>query len=127
MKNTKITSGAGQNIKSSREESLIQASMVEWFKNNYCLIHHNPRYDIFSIPNEATWNNNNFKAMGVRNGASDMVVVLTGKVLFIETKDPLGTQSAAQIDFEEVVTKLGHEYHVIRSLEQFKQLIWNHI
>ena len=113
----------GQKDKSSREESLLQASCVEWFKNNYCLKHHKPRYDIFSVPNEATWNNNNFKAMGVRKGTSDLVVVMN-KVIFIEMKDPKGSQSDDQIDFEEVVTGLGHNYHIIRSLEQFKQLIW---
>ena len=113
----------GQKDKSSREESLLQASCVEWFKNNYCLKHHKPRYDIFSVPNEATWNNNNFKAMGVRKGTSDLVVVMN-KVIFIEMKDPKGSQSDDQIDFEEVVTGLGHNYHIIRSLEQFKKLIW---
>ena len=113
----------GQKDKSSREESLLQASCVQWFKNNYCLKHQKPRYDIFSVPNEATWNNNNFKAMGVRKGASDLVVVMN-KVIFIEMKDQKGSQSDDQIDFEEVVTGLGHNYHIIRSLEQFKQLIW---
>ena len=113
----------GQKDKSSREESLLQASCVQWFKNNYCLKHQKPRYDIFSVPNEATWNNNNFKAMGVRKGASDLVVVMN-KVIFIEMKDQKGSQSDDQIDFEEVVTGLGHNYHIIRSLEQFKKLIW---
>ena len=113
----------GQKDKSSREESLLQASCVQWFKNNYCLKHQKPRYDIFSVPNEATWNNNNFKAMGVRKGTSDLVVVMN-KVIFIEMKDQKGSQSDDQIDFEEVVTELGHNYHIIRSLEQFKQLIW---
>mgnify|MGYP006374673963 CR=1 FL=1 len=113
----------GQKDKSSREESLLQASCVQWFKNNYCLKHQKPRYDIFSVPNEATWNNNNFKAMGVRKGASDLVVVMN-KVIFIEMKDQKGSQSDDQIDFEEVVTELGHNYHIIRSLEQFKKLIW---
>jgi hypothetical protein len=124
MANTKTTSQTGQYTKSSREESLIQASCIEWFKNNYCLKHHNPRFDIFSVPNEATWNNNNFKALGVRKGVSDLIVVLNNKILFIEMKDPKGNQSEEQIDFEEVLTNLGHEYFIIRSLEQFKKLIW---
>lgn len=111
----------------SRQEALIQFSCVEWFKNNYCLKHHKPRYDIFSVPNEATWLNNNFKALGVRKGVSDLVVVLSGKVLFIEMKDGSNTQSKEQIDFEELVTKLNHQYHVIYSLEQFQNLIWQNL
>jgi len=96
---------------------------VEYFRNNYCLKHHKPRYDIFSVPNEATYKNNQYKAMGVRNGVSDLVVVLDSKVLFIELKDGINQQSTHQIDFEQVVKNLNHNYYVIRSLEQFKELI----
>lgn len=111
----------------SRQEGIIQASCVEWFKNNYCLKHHNPRYDIFSVPNEATWKNNNFKALGARKGVSDFVVVLSNKVLFIEMKDGNNTQSKEQIDFEEVVTKLSHSYYLCYTLEQFQQIIWQNL
>lgn len=100
---------------------------MEWFKNTYCLKHHIPRYDIFSIPNEATYKNNQFKAMGVRSGASDLVVVLSNKVLFIEMKDPAGSQSTEQLDFQKVVTNLNHQYFIIRSLEQFQQTIWQNL
>jgi len=117
----------GQNTKSSREESLIQSKIVEWFRNNYCLKHHKPRYDIFSVPNEATYKNNQYKAMGVRNGVSDLVIVLNNKVLFIELKDGNNQQSTHQTDFEHVVKELNHEYHLIRSLEQFQKLIYGKI
>jgi hypothetical protein len=133
MKNIKIINKDGQISKlkketfSNREESIIQSKCVEWFKNTYCLKHHIKRFDIFSVPNEATYKNNQFKAMGVRNGASDLVVVLKNKVLFIEMKDPKGNQSESQLDFQNVVTNLNHEYHIIRSLEQFKELIWHEL
>lgn len=124
---------AGQQDKSnnekskSRQEALIQASCVEWFKNNYCLKHHNPRLEIVSIPNEATWKNNNFKALGVRKGASDTFLILPNKIIFVEFKDVLGSQSVEQIDFETLVTDLKHEYHIIKSFEQFKQIIWQNL
>lgn len=117
----------GQNIKSKREESLIQSECVSWFKNNYCLKHHSPRYEIFSVPNEATWKNNNFKALGVRNGVSDTVIILNNKVLFIEFKDIVGTQSKEQKDFEMLVNNLNHKYYIIRSTQQFKDLIKKYI
>lgn len=123
MRNTKDIKTDGLNTKSNREESLIQASSVEWFRNNYCLKHHSPRYDIFSVPNEATYRNNNFKALGVRKGASDIVVVLNNKVLFIEIKDPLGGQSDYQIDFQKVVESNNHNYYVVRSLLEFQGII----
>jgi len=100
---------------------------VEWFKNKYCLKHHNPRLEIVSIPNEATYKNNNFKALGVRNGASDTFVVLPNKIVFIEFKDEVGKQSDAQIDFEKLVTDLNHKYYVVKSLEQFKKIIENEL
>jgi hypothetical protein len=65
--------------------------------------------------------------MGVRNGVSDLIVVLDSKVLFIELKDGNNQQSTHQIDFEQVVKDLNHNYYVIRSLEQFKQLIWRQL
>lgn len=133
MKNIKTINKDGQISKleketfSNREESIIQSKCVEWFKNTYCLKHNTERFDIFSVPNEATYKNNQFKAMGVRNGASDLVVVLKNKVLFIEMKDPKGNQSESQLDFQNVVTNLNHQYHIIRSVEQFKELIWQNL
>jgi tellurite resistance-related uncharacterized protein len=100
---------------------------VEWFKNTFCLKHHKPRYEIFSVPNEATYKNNQFKATGVRAGVSDLIIVLDGKVLFVELKDGNNTQSEEQIDFENLVTNLNHKYYLVRSLDQFKTIIENEI
>jgi len=111
----------------SRQEALIQATCVEWFKNNYCLKHHKPRLEIVSIPNEATWKNNNFKALGVRKGASDTFLIFPNKIIFVEFKDALGSQSIEQIDFEKLVTDLKHEYHIIKSLTQFQKIIWQNL
>lgn len=110
-----------------RIEDKIQASCVEWFKNNFCLKHHKPRYEIFSVPNEATYSNNNFKALGVRSGVSDIVVVLKKEVLFVEFKDPKGSQSKEQEDFEKLVSDLEHNYYIVKSLEQFKEIIYDRI
>lgn len=63
------------------------------------------------------------KATGLLPGASDLVVVLPGIVLFMECKDEKGRQSKAQIDFELSVNRLRHNYHVFRSLEQFQEII----
>lgn len=108
-----------------KTEIKIQSEIVQWFRNNYCLKHHNPRYEIFSVPNESAYNNNQFKAMGVRSGVSDLIVLLKEKVLFIELKNEVGKQRESQKDFENVVTKLGFNYYLVRTLEQFKTIIEN--
>ena len=105
-------------------EDRLQAEIVSWFTNTYCLKHHNPRCLIFAIPNGGNRNKieaMKFKATGLLAGASDLVVVLPNFVAFVELKTEIGTQSDPQIDFEERISKLGFEYIIIKSLEQFKQ------
>ena len=110
------------------KESSIQSSAVQWFTNNYCLKHHNPKFVIFSVPNEAiqkmAWKQINiFKAMGLKSGVSDVIVLLEGKVLFVEFKTEKGTQTDKQKDFQQAVETLGFDYHICRSLEEFQKII----
>lgn len=110
------------------KENKIQSESVKWFTNNYCLKHHNPQCQIFSVPNEAiqkmAWKQiSSFKAMGLKSGVSDVIVLMPGKVLFIEFKAAKGTQTAKQRDFQQAVETLGFEYHICRSLEQFQKII----
>lgn len=110
------------------KENKIQAESVKWFTNNYCLKHHDPQCAIFSVPNEAiqkmAWKQiNTFKAMGLKAGVSDVIVLLPGKVLFVEFKAEKGAQTAKQRDFQQVVEALGFEYHICRSLEEFQKII----
>ena len=115
-----------------QSESSIQSSAVQWFTNNYCLKHHNPQYICFSVPNEAiqkmAWQQiNTFKAMGLKAGVSDVIVLLEGKVLFIEFKAAKGAQTPKQKSFQDAVQNLGFEYHICRSLEDFKKIIQKNI
>lgn len=111
-----------------KSESKIQAESVKWFTNNYCLKHHNPKCVVFSVPNEAiqkmAWKQiNTFKAMGLKSGVSDVIVLMEGKVLFIEFKTEKGVQTPKQRDFQQGVEKLGFDYHICRSLEEFQKII----
>lgn len=65
--------------------------------------------------------------MGVRSGVSDLIVLLKEKVLFIELKNEVGKQRENQKDFETLVQKLGFNYYLIRTLEEFKTIIENEI
>jgi len=107
-------------------ESKLQQEIFQWFQNTYCLKHHDPRLCIFSVPNGGTRNKLEaitLKATGLLPGVSDLIVILPGKVLFVELKTEIGIQSQVQKDFESRVTALGQSYYLIRSLPQFQQLI----
>lgn len=113
-----------------QSESSIQSSAVQWFTNNYCLKHHEPQCQIFSVPNEAiqkmAWKQiSTFKAMGLKSGVSDVIVLIPNKVLFVEFKAAKGVQTAKQKDFQQAVETLGFDYHICRSLEEFKKIIEN--
>jgi len=112
-------------------ENNLQQSIFLFFHNTYCLKSHNPRAIIFSIPNGGTRNIREamtFKATGLLKGASDLVVIFpNGKLCFVELKTNTGTQKPEQKDFESRVSILGYEYHLIRSLDEFKLLTLKNI
>jgi hypothetical protein len=108
-----------------KTEAKIQQEIVFWFKNNYCLKHHNPRCCIYSIPNEAEGKSEMMykKAIGLLSGASDLVVLLPERCIFVEVKTEIGRQSEKQKEFEQIVTDLGFEYILVRNLEQFQAYV----
>lgn len=72
---------------------------------------------VFAVPNGQRLNLRRAilaKQEGLLAGASDLVIVLQGRVVFAEIKNPngKGCQSAAQKEFENEVTVRGHEYVV---------------
>jgi len=110
-----------------KSESALQQQIFNWYNNNYCLKNMTKRGLMFSIPNGGTRNimeAMTLKATGLLKGASDLVVILpNGKLIFVELKQPKGVQSPEQKDFENRVILLGFEYHIIKSLDEFKILI----
>lgn len=105
-------------------ESKIQQEIVMWFKNNYCLKTMNPRCAIFSVPNEGKSAKEMMfkKATGLMAGASDLIVLMPNKCLFVECKNATGYQRPEQKEFQSIVEALGFEYHLVRSLEDFKKI-----
>lgn len=109
-----------------KNEERIQQEIVLWFRNNYCLNHHKPKYKIFSIPNVGVAGARHQMTMvstGLLAGAADLVVLLDGICVFFEVKDEKGKQSDKQKSFEQDVKALGFEYHLVRSLEEFQKII----
>lgn len=101
-------------------EALIQQRIVQYFRKEYY-----NKGIILSIPNERS-GYAQMKVLlntGLLSGASDLLVVLPNKVMFVELKNAKGKQSDKQKRFEEGIKKLGHEYHLVRSLEEFKSIL----
>lgn len=109
-------------------EGKIQQTIVIFYKNNYCLNHHEPQHAIFSVPNESKSKQETLQkmAIGMMPGVSDLIIIRPGEVIFIEIKTRTGTQSVTQKKFQSIVELLGFKYHLIRSLEQFKIEICNY-
>jgi hypothetical protein len=99
-------------------EGKLQAEIIQYLQSK--------KIYAFSVPNEAKGRSvvaqMQLIAMGLKSGVSDLVVVLPGKVVFIEVKTPDGKQSPQQVKFEQRVKALGHDYHVVRSVDDVKNL-----
>jgi len=107
-------------------EDILQAQIYRWYHNEFCTKSTDPKHIIFSVPNGAFISKQQaikLKATGLVAGVSDLIVVQPNKILFVELKIEKGKQSESQKEFESIVTNLGFEYHLVRSLEQFKQII----
>lgn len=99
-------------------ESNIQQNCFIWFHNNFTRLNLGV---MFSVANESTYNNRKFKNTGVLPGVSDTIIVLPCEIIFVEFKTSTGKQSEAQIKFQTQVEQLGHEYILIRNLDEFKR------
>lgn len=129
-------------------ESQLQSQAIIWYTNNYCLKKHEKRGQIFSVPNEIAMMIRGalkstgisqktidqiiavliqrLKNTGMKPGVSDTVVMLpNGKTIFVEFKTATGVQSEKQKEFEENCKAGGHEYYLVRSLDEFKKIIYD--
>lgn len=115
-----------------KDENRVQQEIYTWYSNAYCLAHHTPRCLIFHVPNQGQ---QHLTGIGVLAGVSDLIILhathdthtrpVYTTLLFIEVKDHKGRQSDAQKAFEMRVVALGYRYAVVRSLDEFKEVINN--
>lgn len=102
--------------KPQHKESRIQKQMIEWFHLQY------PNLVIAAVPNGGRRNALEAKIMkgeGVLAGFSDLIIIAPKNVLFVEVKTEDGRQSEKQAVFQKNVEKLGFQYSICRSLEEF--------
>jgi len=104
-------------------ENQLQQQIIIWYKNEYQI---KGKGLIFAVPNGGSRNileAKNLKLTGQMAGVSDLIVLLNKKCIFIEVKVEKGIQSEVQKVFEEKVSLFGFDYYLVRSLEEFKNVI----
>lgn len=114
-----------------KTEARIQQDIVMWFRNEYCLKHHDPRSIILSIPNNREYG---MREVGMMSGASDLLVIhrtspgpgpIKQRIIWCEVKTPKtkdtagGIQSPIQKKRQEHIEQMGMEYVIVRSREEF--------
>jgi len=106
-------------VTTMNNEELLQQKVVIWFKNNYQM---HGKGLIFAVPNGGSRHAGEAKRMketGTMAGVSDLIVLLPNVCLFVELKTDLGKQSETQKTFEQKVKSLGFTYEIIRTLDEF--------
>ncbi len=113
----------------TQTEQRTQSEIVRFYNNEYCLAHHAKRCLIMSIPNGGERN----KVAGMMSiasgeyaGASDLLVIHYGQVLFVEVKtadEKKSFQKPKQKLFQQHVESMGFKYFIVRSLEEFKAML----
>ena len=105
-----------------KTEQQFQAACSAWFWNEYPgwrrMLHCNMNNSADRVAG------NKAKAVGVVKGVSDLELIANGGVVwFIELKLPGKKQSEEQIDFETKVRARGHNYVILETLDEFKNLV----
>jgi len=116
-------------------EQTIQQSCYQWFNNTYCLLRHEPRLLIHSVPNglpiqvkEQARILDLLHKTGMVNGISDLIIHgVKGRCIMAECKTESGHQSEAQQNIQRRMQDLNGIYFVFRNLESFQEHISKHL
>lgn len=114
----------------SEVEHRIQQACVRWFNLQYPHL----RGRLFAVPNGGRRDvvtGAKLKAEGVVAGVADLILLVTNKAfgaLLIEMKKPGGIQSAAQRQWQGIVTTNGeYKYVICRSIYDFMREIHEYL
>ena len=109
------------NKKKAHPERDLQIACVKWFRLT--------QKDklIFAVANGGTRNVREatfLKAQGVLAGVADLVILIPyGRCIFIELKSEKGKQSLHQYAFVDVCKKMGFQYKVVNSFDNFIEVV----
>lgn len=108
----------------------LQVACVRWFRLQY----HELALCLFAIPNGGTRRNARegarLKAEGVTAGVADLELIIPSPPyngLFIEMKVGRNKPTAEQVKFAKEATKRGYRYEVVRSLDQFINIVQDYL
>lgn len=106
-------------------ESGLQKACVYWFRMQYPSM----AKSLFSVPNGG-WRSaveaQIMKGEGVVPGVADLILLIPNgnhHALCIEMKAPKGRQSDSQKEWQKEVERHNYAYVIVRSFEEFKQVI----
>lgn len=102
-------------------ELKMQAACVKWLRNE----RPETRGLFFAVNNNSEHIGRAMirKSIGTIAGVSDTIFLWKGKAYFIEFKTVKGRQSSEQKRWQKIVEDNGFNYYIVRSLDEFKNLI----
>lgn len=106
----------------SNNEHKLQMACVGWFRLNYKL----SDIVLASFPNEGKRDfgqGDKLKKLGLLPGMPDLILIANNKVRFIELKYEDGKISNEQKEVHEKLKSNGFEVSVIRSFDEFTELV----
>jgi len=98
-------------------EHQLQISCIAFFRNN---ITRKGLGIIIPVPNELARKR---KDVPVCLGCSDTILLFKGRIVFCEFKVGKNNQQEIQVAFQEAVQELGYEYYVIKTIQDFENLL----
>ena len=111
-------------------ESTLQITLISMLRLLYPDYVINLSLNGISIPGDIKTKTliiNQMKKEGMEKGMPDLLLYLpNGKVLNMELKTDKGKQSSDQIDVQHRLTKLGHNYYIIRTVYEAFNAIAEH-
>ena len=111
-------------------ESTLQITLISMLRTLYSDYVINLSLNGISIPTDIKTKTliiNQMKKEGMEKGIPDLLLYLpNGKVLNMELKTDKGKQSADQVDVQNRLTKLGHNYYIIRTVYEAFNAIAEH-
>ena len=111
-------------------EATLQITLISMLRTLYSDYVINLSLNGISIPTDIKTKTliiNQMKKEGMEKGMPDLLLYLpNGKVLNMELKTDKGKQSADQVDVQNRLTKLGHNYYIIRTVYEAFNAIAKH-
>ena len=111
-------------------ESTLQITLISMLRLLYQDYVINLSLNGISIPGDTKTKTliiNQMKKEGMEKGMPDLLLYLpNGKVLNMELKTDKGKQSPDQVDVQNRLTKLGHNYYIIRTVYEAFNAIAQH-